>query len=306
VNSSRVSRLLRINRTVSDMAVAVAFYRDALDFRVVGQATLDGEAWSSLMGVAKGRGRSVTLRLGAQHMALVAFDPPGNPYPPRSGSTDLWFQHIAIAVSDMNAACARLRGHSFEPISRDGPQRLPPADGSVIAYKFRDPDGHPLELIQFPRNDSSARQEEPAVFLGIDHSAINVADIGSSVDFYTRTLGLSIASRSINSGRAQQRLDRAADDLVDVVSVQPADAGPPHVELLGYRTPTGLPMPPGMKASDILADQLVLQVENLAHLAGALRTEKMDIVSPGIVTMSKGRHAMLARDPTGHLLLFCA
>jgi len=132
---------VRICRTVGDLVRATAFYRDALGLCVTDKATLAGDAWSALTGVAGARGASVAMRLGAQDLELVAFDPRGDPYPPESSSADLWFQHIAIVVSDIDAAYSRLRVYSFTPISEHGPQQLPPASGSVVAYRFRDPDG---------------------------------------------------------------------------------------------------------------------------------------------------------------------
>ena len=298
--------LLRISRTVPDLDQAAAFYREALDFRVIDAAT-PGAAWGELMGVAGARGASVRLRLGEQELELVAFDPPGNPYPADSGSADLWFQHAAIVVSDIGAACTRLRGHSFTPISEGGPQRLPPTSGSVIAYKFRDPHGHPLELIQFPPGTGDAAwQQKGCVFLGIDHSAIAVADIEQSIAFYTGALGFVIGSRSTNSGPAQQRLDRAFGALVDVVALQPATPGPPHVELLGYRQPIGRPIPRHARTNDVFADRLVLQVDGLTHLVDALRDANAEFVSPGIIALSGDRQGALVRDPTGHLLLLCS
>ncbi len=41
-----VLRLLRISRTVPDLDQAAAFYREALDFRVIDAAT-PGAAWAS-------------------------------------------------------------------------------------------------------------------------------------------------------------------------------------------------------------------------------------------------------------------
>lgn len=307
MNSGRVLRLLRISRTVSNLDQATAFYREALGFRVTDHAMFDGDAWCALTGIAGVRGTSVTMRLGEQALELVAFEPHGDRYPPHSDSADLWFQHIAIVVSDIDAAYSRLCEYSFKPISERGPQRLPPASGSVIACKFRDPDGHPLELIQFPSGTGDAAwQQKGIVFLGIDHSAIDVANIVRSVDFYTRILGFSVASRSINSGPAQKRLDALQEDVVDVVALQPRTAGPPHVELLGYRKPAGHPIPPDAKANDVYADRLVLQIDGLTCLVDALRAENVAFVSPGVVALPHGQHAALVRDPTGHLLLLCA
>lgn len=301
-----VQCLRRISRTVSDLDRAVAFHCDALDFRVIDEAVQNTAAWAALMGVAGAHARTVTLQLGAQELELVAFTPAGRPYPVISDAADLCFQHIAIVVSDMDAAYARLCRHAFTPISKDGPQPLPPSSGSVTAYKFRDPDGHPLELIQFPAgSDDPLWQQKDRVFLGIDHSAIDVADIDASVDFYTRLLGFAVASRTLNRGPAQQRLDRLRGDLVDVVALQPVSAGPPHVEFLGYREPRGRPASSATRSNDVVADRLVLQVDDLPALVEALRAENVEFVSPGIMAMQGGRQAALVRDPSGHCLLLC-
>lgn len=304
---SGVLRLQRLSRTVRDLGEATSFYRDALGFRVTGQATFSGDAWGELTDVAGVRGTSVTMRLGEQTLELVTFEPRGDPYPPHGNSADLCFQHVAIVVSDIDAAYSRLCEYSFTPISEGGPQGLPPGSGSVVAYKFRDPDSHPLELIQFPSGTgNTAWQRKDIVFLGIDHSAIDVADVGRSVDFYTRVLGFSVASRSTNSGPAQKRLDALQEDVVDVVALQPAIAGPPHVELLGYRGAAGHTIPAHAKANDVFADRLVLQVDDLACLVDALRAEQVAFVSPGVVALPHGQQMALVRDPTGHLLLLCA
>ena len=125
-----VQRLRRISRTVADLDRAVAFHREALDFRVIDEAVQNTAAWAALMGVTGAHARTVTLQLGAQELELVAFTPTGHPYPLLSDAADLCFQHIAIVVSDMAAAYARLCRHAFTPISEEGPQRLPPGSRS--------------------------------------------------------------------------------------------------------------------------------------------------------------------------------
>ena len=63
----------------------------------------------------------------------------------------------------------------FRPISPDGRVRLPDNSGGVTAYKFRDHDGHPLELLEFPqgripsqrpRQRQSARAESARATIG--------------------------------------------------------------------------------------------------------------------------------------------
>ena len=46
----------------------------------------------------------------------------------------------------MDAAYARVRAAGVQPISLNGPETLPERNGGVRAFKFRDPDDHPLEL----------------------------------------------------------------------------------------------------------------------------------------------------------------
>ncbi len=301
---SRVLRLLRISRTVSDIDEAIAFYRDALDFCVVSKVTHDGDAWSEMMGVPDACAQSVMMRLGDQGLELIAFDPPGATYPPDSSSAGLWFQHIAVVVSDIDAAYTKLQGYSFKPISEHGPQQLLPTSGSVSAYKFRDPDGHPVELIQFPLGTGSdIWQKKCNLFLGIDHSAIDVMDMERSIDFYIRLLGLRITSRTVNSGLEQARLDHLQDVLVDVVALQTVIDGVPHVELLGYKRPDGRSVPMDVKFNDVVADRLVLQVHDLASLMDMLEAENVAVVSSGMVTFPNGQRCVQVRDPTGHLLI---
>lgn len=302
-----VLRLQRISRTVANLAEAVAFYSNALGFSIIDEALIEDPAWGDLMGIPGARGHTVTLRLGEQALELLAFDSPGCPYPPASRSTDLWFQHLAIVVADMDAAYVQLCRYLFSAISEHGPQQLPPNTGSVTAFKFRDPEGHPLELIQFsPGTGYAVWQQQQGIFLGIDHSAINVAAMDQSIDFYTRLLGLSVASHSINSGPEQERLDHAQDVAVEVIALHPGMKAPPHVELLSYERPAGRPVPAGIKANDLLADRLVLQVDELPSLVEALSAEQVAFISPGIIGLRNGQRAALLQDPTGHMLMLCA
>ena len=125
-------------------------------------------------------------------------------------------------------------------ISIAGPQQLPASSGGVQAFKFRDPDGHPLELLQFPQDDTPATWKDkfPApgqISLGVDHSAISVHDADTSVAFYA-DLALKPGKRTFNAGAAQQRLDDLQNVEVSVVPMIP-DTAAPHLELLTYLVP---------------------------------------------------------------------
>jgi len=298
--TARALRLSRVGRTVADLSRAAAFYRDALGF-TGGDAIEADPGWAEMLGGPGVRVRTCRLRLGRQEMELAEFDPPGAPYPSDSTAADLWFQHIAIVTSDMDAAYQRLMAHGAIAISRNGPQLLPPSTGRVRAFKFRDPDGHPLELIQFPLGTGDPVWQEPAsgaLTIGFDHSALSIADAARSIGFYTGVLGFALASQQVNTGPEQDRLDGLAGVAVDVVALRPMRAPTPHVELLGYRTPRGRAAPATLRPSDIAADRLIVQVEGLAGILEALRAPASEIV-----TLADGKRAALVRDPDGHLVV---
>src|SRR5690606_16398048 len=124
--------------------------------------------------------------------------------------------------------------------------------GSVTAFKFRDPEGHPLELISFPPGVGAPVWEKVRGegILGCDHTAISVMNLDRSLHFYADLLGFRIASRSLNQGPEQDRLDDLPGCLVDVVALEPTIITTPHVELLHYRMPPGRPAASAIQASD--------------------------------------------------------
>jgi catechol 2,3-dioxygenase-like lactoylglutathione lyase family enzyme len=306
---SRALRLLRVGLTVPDLARAAAFYADALGFAAAEAPRQAAPGLAAALGLGEAACATVQrLRLGAQEIELAEFDPPGRPYPPGSTSYDLWFQHIAIVVGDMAAAHARVAAHGgAAAITVGGPQRLPPSSGGVTAWKFRDPDGHPLELIAFPPGTGPAAWSDisrTALTVGFDHSAISIGDAGRSAAFYEGTLGLACASRQVNRGPEQERLDAAPGAVVDVVALDPAKAPTPHIELLGYRVPRGRSVPDGgLRANDVAATRLVLHVTGLDALTEELGRAGRLVSPEGVTDLGDGTRAALARDPDGHLLL---
>ena len=120
----QAEQIVRISRMVSDLDRAEAFYRDAGVSCRRARTRRPGDAG----GARRGRGaEEVVMRLGAQDIALVRFTGPGRPYPPDSRSNDLWFQHLAIVVTDMDAAYAQL-----SRIGLDADQRGRPTIASAI------------------------------------------------------------------------------------------------------------------------------------------------------------------------------
>lgn len=256
--SATVQRLSRFSLTAADAEQLAAFYERSFGCHRLAKEYLSGTAFETLLGV-KGGALRVMVSLGEQIIEFLQFDQVGHPYPKNSSAADLIFQHFAIVVRDMAEAWERLSSiEGWTAISRGGPQRLPVSSGGVTAFKFRDPEGHPLEFLSFPKAAMPAQWRERQtnkVCLGIDHSAISVSDTARSISFY-ENLGFATSSRSENCGEEQERLDDIAAVNVEVSALVPR-APSPHLELLCYRS-----MPQVRTAvgnSDIASTRLLLE-----------------------------------------------
>jgi len=230
---------------------------------------------------------ATTLTLGPGRLDLTPSGPRGRAYPRTLPPWSARFQHLAIVTPDMAAAMERLRQTpGWTAISRHGPQRLPASSGGVTAFKFRDPDGHPLELINFPGDDNAPR---------IDHSAISVADTARGIAFY-EGLGLTVGAGSINRGPEQDRLDGVWRADVQVTALIPPASSTPHIELLCYRGDYRRGPVAGL--GDVAATRLILATSSARDL------ETMRAHPPGPLADPRSwpRQALRLRDPDGHLL----
>lgn len=285
--SAPVRRLARLSLTSAHAEGLAAFYQQAFGYRRVAAARHAGPDFEQLMQV-NGGAHSIVLGLGHELLQLLQFDQRGRPYPQGTTSSELIFQHFAIVVTDMGAALRQLMAlEGWSAITGGGPQQLPERSGGVTAFKFRDPEGHPLELLAFPDTAvpspwRARRGGGPCV--GVDHSALCVADTARSVEFY-EALGLKVSARSFNTGAEQARLDGLDDARVAVTALTPSQATP-HVELLCYRVAadddhTVL----SLQSNDIAATRLVLSVEEAPALPASAGLQRRVL------------------DPDGHHLL---
>ncbi|MCY7389929.1 MAG: VOC family protein, partial [Leptolyngbyaceae cyanobacterium CAN_BIN12] len=233
--------------------------------------------------------------------------PKGRPIPAESRSHDRWFQHLAIVVSDMEKAYQHLRQHRV-PQTSPNPQTLPawnPTAGGIQAFYFKDLDGHNLELIQFPpdKGDPKWQQATEALFLGIDHTAIVVADTVASRAFYCDQLGMQLQQESQNSGLEQERLSGVSEAQVQISSLK-ASTGL-GLELLEYIRPNdGRMMPADTHPNDLWVCQTAIVVQKTTTAAQQLALpasimSSVVVVSEPVLGFKQG---FLMPDPDGHLL----
>jgi catechol 2,3-dioxygenase-like lactoylglutathione lyase family enzyme len=265
----------RVGVTVSNLDALADFYANVLDFRKESETEVAGPAFERQTGVFGARARIARLRLGDEEIELTEFlTPRGREVPRDSRSNDRWFQHVAVITSDMDAAYRRLRQHKVRHAST-GPQRLPDwnrSAGGIRAFYFHDPDGHVLEVLQFPPGKGQERwQRTNQLFLGIDHTAIVVADTDKSVAFYRDRLGLKAVGGSENWGDEQEHLNNVFGARLRITTLR-ADGGGPGVELLEYMAPRdGRPYPADAKPNDLFHWQTSIRSNSTAGGAALVR-----------------------------------
>jgi catechol 2,3-dioxygenase-like lactoylglutathione lyase family enzyme len=300
--------VVAVGFTVSDLDRETALLTEVLGFRKTAETELWGDAYEHLTGVFGARARVARLQLGAETVELTEFlTPRGRPIPIDSRSHDRWFQHLAIVVSDMDAAYARLREHELRSVST-GPQTLPAWNseaGGIRAFYFQDQDGHNLEIIWYPPGKGDPRwQSKERLFLGIDHTAIVVADTAASLRFYRDALGLRVAGASENYGSEQEHLNLVFGARLRITALR--GEGGPGIEFLEYLTPGGgRDMPPDSAAVDLAHWHVTLGAAALAPLGQALGRARAPLVSSELELPGAplGYHrALRARDPDGHVV----
>ena len=309
-NANAAVSVESIGMTVSDMDRAVEFY-SALTFQKISDVEVLGDEFEHLEGVFGARMRIVRMRLGNEFLDLTQYlAPPGRPIPADSRSNDLWFQHIAIVVRNMEEAFEKLRALKVQFVST-GPQTLPPsikAAAGIKAFYFRDPDGHNLEIIYFPpgKGDSRWQEKTDSLFLGIDHTAIGISNTEASLKFYHDLLGFHKAGESENFGTEQEHLNQVFGAHLHITGMR-ADGGP-GIEFLEYLTPRdGRPRPTDVHANDVVHWQTTIATNDLDLVARKLRDAHVPFVSPGVVGMPKDKAGFskgaLVADPDGHSVL---
>lgn len=143
---------------VAEASRSADFYERVLFFERVSDMELPGP---------DSRVRIVRMRLGDELIELVEGPVTGRALPP-----------VAIVVNDLEQAHLWLRRHRVTVLSPAPRPDWDPQGDELRTVAFRDLDGNPLVLVQFPTGRGDGRWLRPTdrVFLGIDASASVDAD----------------------------------------------------------------------------------------------------------------------------------
>lgn len=292
--------------SVGDLEREVRFFTDVLTFELVSTTTRSGAEFEQIQGLPGASVRTARLRLGEEFVDLNQYQmPAGRPMPPDSRSNDRWFQHIAIIVSNMERAHARLDERRVRHASTM-PQRLPDWNQSaagIQAFYFRDPEGHYLELLEFPAGKGNPKwhRQTDALFLGIDHTALVVADTDASLRFYRDQLGLEIAGSSENYGMEQANLNHIPGAHLRITTLR-APAGP-AIELLEYLHPRdGRAYPSDSRPGDRWNWQTSIVVQNSAAPGSLIHRRPPEPHLQELHSSVERRGQFIRRDPDGHAL----
>jgi catechol 2,3-dioxygenase-like lactoylglutathione lyase family enzyme len=133
--------------TVSNMDVALRFYRDLLGLEVVLDYVHDPKLLEPLVGVSDPDVRAAILKCpDGTEIELAEFRrPPGKPFVEKCFE-DAGITFVTLVVDDIEALVSRLQGEGFQT---NGPIVEYPSPTRVrVVYCFG-PDGTPLTLVQF-------------------------------------------------------------------------------------------------------------------------------------------------------------
>ena len=307
---AQVVKVEAVGITVKDMDRSLKFYTEVLGFKKVSDQEYKGDSFEKLEGVFGLNIRVAKLQLGDEFIELTDYlTTGGRSIPEDAKSNDLFFQHIAIVVSDMDKAFQQVKKYNVEFVSTS-PQTLPKsihAAECIKAFYFHDPDDHNLELIFFPKGKGQEKwqQANGKIFLGIDHTAIGVSSTENSHKFYSDLLGIDRKGDSWNKGTEQEHLNNVEGASLHITGYRAADG--PGIEFLQYLKPgPGKNYPADSRADDIWHWQTTLIVDDATSLYNKLMAEGCNFISKELVHQhTNGVHTIsfIVRDPDGHAML---
>ena len=136
---------------VSDIERALAFYCDGLGLSVIFDLKLEGAGLEAVTGTRGASGRMIGLLVpgrGRVCIELLGFEQPKSERPPAGRFAG--YSNISLSVDDLDAAYEACIARGLRP------HQKPVEVGGVKMFFLADPDGTPIELIQFPRGATTS------------------------------------------------------------------------------------------------------------------------------------------------------
>jgi glyoxylase I family protein len=140
---------------VSDMERSLAFYRDVLGLRILFDVELAGPGMETVTGEGGARGRMVGCLVPGSRVTIELLQYGHRAPAPREGGASAGYSNLALTVADLGAAHAALEARGARP-------RRPVEVGGVRMFFVSDPDGTPIELIEFPSGALSSAEHNGA------------------------------------------------------------------------------------------------------------------------------------------------
>ena len=143
--------------TVSDLDRSVQFYCDAFGAKVEFIVEFGGEGPSKLVRVPGAEMRVASLLFDRGALELFQYlNPPGRPYD--RTAADVGTSHLCLEVDDIEQAYARVQSLGIE--CRYPPQHVYEGPRAGLSFFYlHDPDGLPVELLQYHRSPGRVDQE---------------------------------------------------------------------------------------------------------------------------------------------------
>lgn len=133
---------------VSDIDASLAFYRRLLGFEVVFDVELAGDSLESVTGTSGAKGRMVGGLIAGVMVELLGL---GN-VPAGTSGPHLGYTNISFSVRDLDAVYRQVVELGFRPAQE-------PVDiGGVRMFFVQDPDGTPIEIIEYPNGERDSAE----------------------------------------------------------------------------------------------------------------------------------------------------
>ena len=148
--AGRVTRVNHTGITVSDLARAVGYFRDALGLPVSDPVACRGELFEQVTGVPGCVIDICYVSAPGHAIELLCYSSPPGKISSGLRPCDNGHLHLCFDVDDIAAVIAAGRAYGFEPVNPVQVVREGPRQGTKVVYT-KGPDNLTVELMEHPR-----------------------------------------------------------------------------------------------------------------------------------------------------------